>query len=145
MDINKETIEKIVRQVVAEKLKSTMDNSCGVAVRYLPQISLEECDRLDTGYSFDKVYTKDLLTLEQSPRLGCGLMEMTKTTFEWNLNYDEIDYVIEGTLNIICNGKTKSASAGEILYIPKGSLIQFSVPDHARFLYVTYPADWASQ
>ncbi|NJA33100.1 ethanolamine utilization protein EutQ, partial [Clostridioides difficile] len=23
--------------------------------------------------------------------------------------------------------------------------IQFSVPDYARFIYVTYPADWASQ
>ncbi|MCG4734831.1 cupin domain-containing protein, partial [Casaltella massiliensis] len=68
-----------------------------------------------------------------------------ETTFDWTLNYDEVDYVIEGTLDIIINGKTVSASAGELILIPKGSSIQFSVKDYARFIYVTYPADWASQ
>ncbi len=28
-------------------------------------------------------------------------MEMKETTFHWTLNYDEIDYVIEGKLEII--------------------------------------------
>ncbi|WP_373688798.1 hypothetical protein [Brevibacillus daliensis] len=37
------------------------------------------------------------------------------------------------------------AEAGEVIFIPKNSTIQFCVPEYARFLYVTYPADWANQ
>ena len=91
------------------------------------------------------MYTKDLFTLEESRRLGCGVMEMKETTFDWTLNYDEIDYVIEGHLDIVIDGRLVSADAGELILIPKGSTIKFSVPNYARFIYVTYPADWASQ
>ena len=72
-------------------------------------------------------------------------MEMKETTFDWTLNYDEIDYVIEGTLDILIEGRKITASEGELILIPKGSSIKFSVPNYARFIYVTYPADWASQ
>ncbi|MBQ2899117.1 MAG: ethanolamine utilization protein EutQ, partial [Oscillospiraceae bacterium] len=27
----------------------------------------------------------------------------------------------------------------------KGTSIHFSTPDYVRFIYVTYPADWANQ
>lgn len=43
------------------------------------------------------------------------------------------------------DGRKMSASQGEIIFIPKGSKIQFSVSGFARFLYVTFPADWANQ
>ena len=111
----------------------------------LPTVKVDESNRLDTGNPRDVVYTKDLFTLEESPRLGAGIMEMKETTFDWTLNYDEIDYVIEGHLDIIIDGRKVSADAGEMILIPKGSKIQFSVPNYARFIYVTYPADWASQ
>ena len=115
-----------------------------IAVR-LPQVATAPEDRLDTGNPRDKVYTRDLFSLSESPRLGCGIMEMEATTFDWTLNYDEIDYVIEGSLTIIKNGRTVTAGPGELILIPKGSVIQFSVPRKARFLYVTYPADWVGQ
>ena len=100
---------------------------------------------MDTGNPNDKVYTHDLFTLEQSPRLGAGLMEMENTTFPWTLNYDEMDYVIEGELSILIGGEKVTAGPGEVLYIPKGSSIQFSVSGRARFLYFVYPANWQEQ
>ena len=72
-------------------------------------------------------------------------MEMENTTFPWTLQYDEIDYVISGQLTVQCCGKSVTAHPGELILIPKGSSIQFSVPEKARFLYVTYPADWQNQ
>ncbi len=104
--------------------------------------SISEQHRLHTGNDSHKVYTKDLLSLEKSPDLGFGVMEMQETTFDWHLNYAEIDVVLEGTLSIIQNGITKTAQKGEALYIPKGASIQFSAPNYAKFLYITYPADW---
>ena len=111
----------------------------------LSDVSVTEADRLNTGDNAHKVYTHDVLSVEQSPRLGAGIMEMHKTTFPWTLEYDEIDYVLERTLSIIEDGVAHTATVGEIIFIPKGSKIQFSVPNHARFLYVTYPADWQNQ
>ncbi len=156
MEIEKATVEKLIRQILSEKLSGV--TSCnsgnvdfvrsvapgGVMSVKLPTVKVDESNRLDTGCSQDKVYTKDIFTLSESPRLGCGVMEMTRTTFDWTLNYDEIDYVIEGSLSIIINGSTVTAGPGELILIPKGSKIQFSVPDYSRFIYVTYPADWAS-
>lgn len=155
-NIDQSTLERLVREIIAEKVGNSVGTSAGVnfirdvapsgvqSVK-LPTVHVGEADRLDTGIPSDIVYTKDLFTLEESPRLGCGVMEMKHTTFDWTLNYDEVDYVIEGTLCINTGGKTVTAHAGELILIPKGSKIQFSVPDYARFIYVTYPADWASQ
>ena len=137
MEVNRTAIEAMIREILMEKMGegTTLDFSRnklkeGIISVKIPQI---------------KVTDKDVFTLEESPRLGCGIMEMKETTFDWTLNYDEIDYVIEGTLNIVINGKTATANAGELILIPKGSSIKFSVPNYARFIYVTYPADWANQ
>ncbi|MDR0880725.1 MAG: cupin domain-containing protein [Clostridioides sp.] len=155
MDINnidKSVLEKLVREILQEKLSSANEevdfvrnrDKSGVTSVKLPTVKVDESNRLDTGKSGDIVYTKDLFTLEESPRLGCGVMEMKETTFDWTLDYDEIDYVIEGRLDVIIDGRTVSTNAGELMLIPKGSKIQFSVKDFARFIYVTYPADWAN-
>lgn len=151
MDVNRNTIETMIRDILMEKLgNGTPDLNRtklkeGIISVKVPNIRVSEEDLMNTGKPGDIVYTKDLFSLEESPRLGCGIMEMKETTFDWTLNYDEIDYVIEGTLNIVANGKTATANAGELVLIPKGSTIKFSVPNYARFIYVTYPADWANQ
>ena len=111
----------------------------------LPRVQVDESDRLDTGNPNDRVWTHDLLTLSQSPRLGAGLMVMEKTTFPWHLTYDEVDYIIEGQLTVYSQSGSVTAGPGQVILIPKGSQIQFSAPEFARFLYVTYPADWNNQ
>jgi ethanolamine utilization protein EutQ len=152
-NVDKGLLEQLVRQILEEKINGTKDSVdfirnkdiSGVTSVKLPTVKVDESNRLDTGNPNDIVYTKDLFSLDESKRLGCGIMEMKETTFDWTLDYDEIDYVIEGTLDIIIDGRTVSASAGELILIPKGSKIQFSVKDYSRFIYVTYPADWSSQ
>ncbi|PEX93235.1 cupin domain-containing protein [Bacillus cereus] len=150
--LDKQVIEDLVRKIIEEKVGNMPQNTMfehrdvsGVISVQLPTVKVSETDRLNTGKEGDIVYCKDIFSLEESPRLGCGIMEMKETTFDWNLNYDEIDYVIEGSLEVIIEGRKVCAQAGEIILIPKGKKIQFSVPEYARFMYVTYPANWASQ
>ena len=146
MDYNRTDIESLVRKILLEELagkgSAKRVSKAGVASISLPSLDVRPEDRLDTGNPDHQVYTRDLLTLEESPRLGLGLMTMDKTTFPWHLDYDEVDYVIEGRLDVISGDEAMSAGPGEIIFIPKGSDIQFSVKDKARFIYVTYPADW---
>ena len=87
--------------------------------------------------------TTDLFTLQESPRLGAGLMEMKETTFPWTLTYDEIDYIIEGRLEILIDGRKVVGEAGDVILIPKNSKIEFSAPNYAKFLYFVYPANWS--
>lgn len=153
MDLNQQGLENMIKQILMEKLSQTnlLNQDCtktvlkeGIIKVAVPNIPVRDEDRLDTGNNTHHVYTRDIFSLDESGRLGCGIMEMKNTTFDWTLNYDEIDYVIEGSLTIIINGSQVTAREGEVILIPKGSKIQFSVPGTARFLYVTYPADWAS-
>lgn len=146
MNIDRAQIEEIVRKIVTEKLsvKKTITPDGLVAID-LPAWDVSEDDRMDTGNPTDQVYTKDFFDLKESPRLGAGLMVMKNSTFDWTLNYDEVDYVIDGTLSVIGKNGTATANAGQIILIPKGSKIKFSVTDAARFIYITYPADWENQ
>ena len=139
-------LEAMIRQILLEKLGASAPPARhGVRAVKVPAIKVTEADRMDTGRAGDVVYTRDLFTLAESPRLGAGIMEMRATAFPWTLNYDEMDYVIEGRLDILIDGERVSAGSGEVIFIPKGSAIQFSVADHARFLYFVYPADWQKQ
>lgn len=147
-ELDRAALEQMVRQVLLEKLGGGKGaGGCasgvhGVKSVAVPQVQVAERDRLDTGRSGDRVWTKDLFTLAEAPRLGCGLMVMEDTAFPWKLSYDEMDYIVEGRLDVVVDGQTVSAGPGEVLYIPRGSDIQFSVKGKARFLYFVYPADW---
>lgn len=149
LNINKQDIEKLVRSIIMEEYGNKLNDSSkrhvdpsGIISISLPLFSVSEEDRLDTGNPNHKVYTKDLMSLAESPRLGCGLMVMEDTTFDWTLGYDELCYILEGTLTIIVDGRGVTANVGELILIPSGSSIQFSVKGKSSFVYVTYPANW---
>ena len=143
-----EMVRKVLGEIIAERgeccsaEKVRHVDSSGIISIKLPQIRPEP---FDTGKPGDKVLLSDLVSLEESPRLGLGLMEMDHSSFDWTLNYDEVDYIIEGRLEVLINGRKVAADKGEIIFVPKGSSITFSAPDFARFIYVVYPADWANQ
>ena len=147
-NIDRETLEKILKKVVAEELSkkvSTFEKYIDKSGVGVIKTSTVKPEPFDTGKPGDKVFLTDVLSLDESERLGCGIMEMEETAFDWTLNYDEIEYVIDGTLEIVVDGKTVTGNRGDILFIPKGSKIQFSAPNFARFMYVVYPANWNEQ
>ena len=74
--------------------------------------------------------------------MGCGIMELDHTSFEWTLTYDEYDMVFDGTLEIEIDARVISGGPGDIIYIPKGSHIHFQTPDKSRYAYFVYPANW---
>ncbi|MFQ6972843.1 MAG: ethanolamine utilization protein EutQ, partial [Enterocloster aldenensis] len=41
------------------------------------------------------------------------------------------------------DGKTYTAHAGDVLFVPSGSKVIWGSPDKARIFYATYPANWA--
>lgn len=144
-------LKDIVRSVVLEilekgtpSLKRDIEPKSGVMSIKGSSIKTEPFP-FDIGPAGRGVFLKDIVSLEESPRIGIGFMEMRESSFPWTLRYDEADYIIEGTLDIIVNGRTIRGNAGDVIFIPKDSSIEFSVPNYAKFMYVTYPADWSNQ
>lgn len=87
----------------------------------------------------------DVITGARGSPMAAGFMTWQTGSFPWTLNYDEIDLVLEGQLEVRKDGQIVVADPGDVLYIPRGSDIFFGSPSHARVFYVTYPADWEGQ
>ena len=76
--------------------------------------------------------------------MTAGIMSwQRKDSFAWALDYDEVDLVLEGVLQISVGGQVLEGRAGDVFYLPKGSRIVFGTPSRVRVFYVTYPANWA--
>lgn len=99
-------------------------------------------DVFDTGNPDNKVYYQELVSKDES-KMSAGFLTIEKSSFEWELCYEELDYVIEGTLTVTINGKTFTAYPGDVLFVPSGSKVIWGSPDKARIFYATYPANWA--
>ncbi|MDR1297619.1 MAG: cupin domain-containing protein [Deltaproteobacteria bacterium] len=144
-DVDRKELESLVRKIIAEYMAAgttppwkTVDPSGIMSVR-TAQVRPEP---FDTGKEGDKVFLKDVSELSESPRLGFGVMEMDRSVFKWTLNYDEVDYIIEGTLEILIDGRKVVGNAGDVVFIPARTTIEFSAPGFVRFFYCVYPANW---
>ncbi|HCD7969212.1 TPA: ethanolamine utilization acetate kinase EutQ [Citrobacter amalonaticus] len=86
----------------------------------------------------------DLVTEQDGSSMAAGFMQWDNAFFPWTLNYDEIDMVLDGELHVRHEGETMIAKAGDVMFIPKGSSIEFGTQTTVRFLYVAWPANWQS-
>jgi ethanolamine utilization protein EutQ len=84
----------------------------------------------------------DVVTGEHGMPMAAGVMSLRQGSFPWTLDYDEVEYVIEGELHITTAEQKVVGRPGDVIAVPKGSSITFGTPSWAKFLYVTYPADW---
>ena len=141
MNISESLIRDIVERVLREAVESEkapfekhVDPSGIIGIK----TSTVKCEPFEQ----DGVALKDLVTLEEAPRMGAGVMELDHTSFEWTLTYDEYDMVIEGELEIEIDGRIVRGGPGDIIYIPKGSHIHFQTPTFTRYAYFVYPANW---
>lgn len=141
MTWTEETLRPIVEQVLRQLAQSGGDfgketDPSGVL---LVRTGTVRCESFE-GRS--DVRVKDVTTLAEAPRMAAGVMEVEGTQFPWTLSYDEYDIILSGTLEIKVGERTYTGHPGDVFYIPKGSAISFCSPDKARYVYVTYPADW---
>lgn len=99
-------------------------------------------DVFDTGNPNATAYYQELVSKDES-HISAGFLVIENSEFEWELTYEEIDYVIEGTLTVTIDGIKYTAHAGDVLFVPSGSKVIWGSPDKARVFYATYPANWA--
>ena len=141
MNVSEELIREIVTKVL-EEASGAAKPCCERQVDPSGIIGIKTNTVRCEPFEQEGVKLKDVVSLEEAPRMGCGIMELDHTSFEWTLTYDEYDMVIDGNLEIEIDGRVISGGPGDIIYIPKGSHIHFQTPDRTRYAYFVYPANW---
>lgn len=156
-DFDAATVRQIVEQVVAAMGGDSTPNFT------LPKCNRELVRAIDpqTGFMLIKgnsvamepfndgqrdrpgVMCKEVTNQQESPNITGGFMEFDHSELTWTLTYDELDYVIDGTLEFIVNGKKYTGLPGDVFFIPASTTVTFTTPDKTRFFFVTYPANWA--
>ena len=100
---------------------------------------------VDVGRPEMNIRLTDVITGAHGSPMAAGFMTWEKGSFPWTLDYDEIDFVIEGRLEIRKGDQVVLGDPGDVIHIPKGSDIFFGSPSFARVFYVTFPADWETR
>ncbi|MEH5944749.1 ethanolamine utilization acetate kinase EutQ [Escherichia coli] len=116
-------------------------------VAQLMEKVMKEKQSLEQGAmqpSFKSVTGKGGIKVIDGSSMAAGFMQWENAFFPWTLNYDEIDMVLEGELHVRHEGETMIAKAGDVMFIPKGSSIEFGTTSSVKFLYVAWPANWQS-
>lgn len=142
-------IEKVQQEQRAQKQPATASNSAQPSFRSVTgkggvkvvDGSSVTFGRFD-GAKEHQVGLTDLITAQDGSSMAAGFMQWENGFFPWTLNYDEVDMILEGELHIRHQGETLVGKAGDVMFIPRGSSIEFGTTSYVRFLYVAWPANW---
>jgi len=131
-------LKKAVQRILGEVLKPACENPKATHVKG-ETVVIQPFPEAPPG---QKVGLVDVID-SRVGNLASGFMTFDHSKLPWFLNYDEVDYVIEGEFVLEVEGQVFRAKQGDVVYIPKGSQVVFSSPTFCKVFYATYPANWA--
>lgn len=130
-------LEGIVGKVPNAPYVSEVDTTTGLKVVRGNTVRM---DVFDTGVSTNQVFYQELVGRNDKSPMSSGFLTLEKSKFDIDVLYDELYYVIEGTVTVSVNGKSFTAGEGDSFYLPNGAKITWSALGKAKLFYTTYPA-----
>ena len=86
-----------------------------------------------------KVQYQELIGADVDSAMNAGFMTVDQCTFNWDVEPQEIYYVVEGNMTVTVDGVPHTAYPGDCLFIQKGSKVIFSSGNtKAKVFYCTY-------
>ena len=150
-ELNRDVIYQVVKALLSSKLLNNVSGSVpespfltdgepgnGLKIVRGRTVNFET---FNTGNPGDHVAYREVVSKNDS-RMSAGFLTIEKSSFAWELGYEEIDMVLEGSLTITINNQTYEACQGDVLFVPKGSKVTWSSSGYVKLFYVTYPANW---
>lgn len=89
-----------------------------------------------TGNPRDQIKIKELFNKKECPLYSAGIMALDKTSYSLTPARDELNYIIEGTLDYCIDNRCYTAQAGDTLYIPAQAKITLTAADKVKLFYV---------
>ncbi|MEP3844699.1 MAG: AraC family ligand binding domain-containing protein [Paracoccaceae bacterium] len=90
----------------------------------------------------DQAQAAHLCGTDDGSKLGAGFGRLTKASFEWTGQYDEIILVLEGQVTAVTEAGTLKAGPKDTIWLPAGTRVTYQAED-ALIFYAIQPADWA--
>jgi ethanolamine utilization protein EutQ len=93
-------------------------------------------------YADRQIFVGDVLDSSNSEAMSVGFYRNEKKGERnpWLVTYDEVLIVTKGALSVRSTDGAKTARAGEILFLTKGTEIVYeAAADDTEVVYVTYP------
>ncbi len=93
-------------------------------------------------YADRQIFVGDVLDASNSDTMSVGYYRNKRKgeSNEWIVTYDEALIVTKGALTVRSADGTKTAKAGEIIFLTKGTKIAYeAAADDTEVVYVTYP------
>jgi ethanolamine utilization protein EutQ (cupin superfamily) len=84
------------------------------------------------------------ITHAGTTQLGGGYMKFTEDSefADWTLKYDEVLFVQQGELEIVSDGNSVKAEAGQAILIPDGEKVTYRGKAGTVGFFVLWPFDW---
>ena len=140
-ELNQETLLQLLKMILAGGTASFQSEKHASGLTVV-RGSTVEMNPFETGVPEAKVFYQELISKEEA-KISAGFLEIDQSRFDWELSYEEIDYVISGTLEITIDGQKFTALPGDVVFVPKGSKVTWGSPDKVKLFYATYPANWS--
>lgn len=88
-----------------------------------------------------QIFLGDVLDEKNSDTMSVGFCRYQKgESNEWIVTYDEALIVTKGVFSVGSEGETKTAKAGEVIFLTKGTKIVYQgEEDNTEVVYVSYP------
>ncbi len=84
----------------------------------------------------------DMVGSAESLPFSGGIAELTNILIgDYEMTVDDFLVVIEGHARIRCDGESFTVGPGDAIFLPRGSIVDFEVPDRLVWSYACSPAD----
>ena len=84
-----------------------------------------------------------LVGSDVSSSMGGGVVVYERLTVDWDLPFDEMIVVLEGSLRITSQGKTYDCGKGDVAWFPAHTPLSYEVASRAVVFYALHPIDFA--
>lgn len=140
-ELSQETLLQLLKMILAGEATPFRCEKHASGLKVVKGSSVE-MTTFENGNPEAKVFYQELISKEEA-KISAGFLEIDHSQFDWELSYEEIDYVISGTLEITIEGQKFTACPGDVVFVPKGSKVIWGSPDKVKLFYATYPANWS--
>jgi ethanolamine utilization protein EutQ len=143
-DVPAHQLETVVREVISSKLGSAGDqNSLAEApsagakqgIRFIQADLLLKQDGGLTAVP-EKMFVATAVGDKKGEKLAGGYMTWENATFSRSVEAAEIAVVIEGELHLIVDGETMVSQPGDMIYFPKGAVVDYHAPGKVKLACV---------
>jgi len=123
------------RGLLSEILKpyEAESHTCGFKVIRGKTVQMEI---LETGHPEAKAFYQEV-TGDQA--VHSGFLTIEDSRFDWTIECEEHNYIIDGCISVTIDGKRFTAYAGDVLYFPQGTKVIWEAAGKVKIFYATHP------